>query len=528
MTSTTTSANSRLALAGLIVAVSMTTIDQTIVALSGPTIETDLAITHDAMQWVVNVYLIAAAAAFLLGGRLADVFGHKRMALIGIAAFGATSLLCSLAPAGEFAVAWLVGARALQGIAGALMFPAAIGIVVQSFSRAGRAKAMATFFSITGAMTAIGPIAGGVLSQWTWRSVFWINIPLSLVAFVMVALAVPVASRRRERIDLLGAAVIAAGLGLIVFGLQQAGGWGWTDLRVVGAIIVGILLVGVFVLVERRVAQPLVRLQVFRARGFVLSDLAILFAASAFVSTFFFLSVYGQVSLHLSAIETGLLFLKFFIGFVIAAQIGSRRFDRSGARSVFLLGGLIGAAGFAWLAFAVTQIPANGGQFLNAQTWPIMLSGAGIGFMMSAASTDAVNRAIGASYGEVTALSQTMRNFGAALGMAIFTTIVTGALTDALITSFTGLGATADQARAVVSQLSGAAGQSDPAFAALPADVQTKFLLAVQQGYADAVAWAFVGCAVAMALVAVIGLLYPKGQISSTFAEDAQPEPVSA
>jgi hypothetical protein len=221
----------------------------------------------------------------------------------------------------------------------------------------------------------------------------------------------------------------------------------------------------------------------------------------------------------LSAIETGLLFLKFFIGFVVAAQIGSRRFDRIGARSVFVLGGLIGAAGFGWLAYAVTQIPANPGQFLNPQTWPIMLAGAGIGFMLSAASTDAVNRAIGASYGEVTAISQTMRNFGAALGMAVFTTVVTGALTDKLVSSFTALGAGADTARSVVAQVSGAAGKSDPAFAKLPAAVQEKFLDAVQQGYADAVSWAFVGCAIAMAIVVVIGLLYPKGQVSSSFVE---------
>lgn len=143
MSTARTGPRGTLALAGLIVAVSMTTIDQTIVALSGPTIESDLGLTHDAMQWAVNIYLIATAAFFLLGGRLADVFGHKRMALIGIAGFGLTSLLCSLAPTGDLAGAWLIGARALQGIAGAIMFPAAIGLVVQGFSREGRAKAMA-------------------------------------------------------------------------------------------------------------------------------------------------------------------------------------------------------------------------------------------------------------------------------------------------------------------------------------------------------------------------------------------------
>ena len=525
MSTTTATKASSLTLTGLIVAVSMTTIDQTIVALSAPTIETDLGLTHGAMQWAVNVYLIATAAAFLLGGRLADVFGHKRMVQLGIAGFGLTSLLCGLAPAGAYAGAWLITARALQGVAGAIMFPAAIGIVVQSFPRAGRAKAMATFFAITGAMTAVGPIAGGILTQWTWRSVFFVNLPLAVVAAVIIGCSAQPSVRRDERIDLRGAALVAAGLAAIVFGLQQAGSWGWTSPYVIISLLLGVILVIAFVLVERRTVQPLVKLQLFGDRGYLIVTLAIMFASMAFLSTFFFLSVYGQVSLELSAINTGLLFAKFFIGFVVAAQVGSRRFDRVGARSVLILGGLIGAAGFGWLAYSVTEIPADPGAFLNPQTWPIMLAGAGIGFMISAASTDAVNRAIGASYGEVTAVNQTMRNFGAALGLAIFTTVVTGVLTSKLTTSFTALGATAADAQRVVDQISGAQvghGSGSSAFDHLPAAVQQQFLQAVHQGYADAVAWAFAGAAIAMLVVAALGVCYPKGVVSSTFTDSAE------
>ncbi|MFT4164363.1 MAG: MFS transporter [Microlunatus sp.] len=512
-----------LTLAGQIVAVSMTTIDQTIVALSAPTIEIDLGLSHDLMQWAVNVYLIATAAAFLLGGRLADVFGHKTMVQIGIAGFGVTSLLCGLAPTGTYAAAWLIVARALQGVSGAIMFPAAIGIVVQTFPRAGRAKAMASFFAVTGAMTAIGPIAGGFLTQWTWRSVFWVNVPLAVVASIIIAVSAAPSSRRDERIDLPGALTIAAGLAAIVFGLQQAGSWGWTSPYVLGSLAGGVVLVVAFALVEHRTAEPLVKLELFRDRGFVIVTLATLFASMAFLSTFFFLSVYGQVSLQLTAINTGLLFGKFFVGFVIASQIGSRRFDRVGARSVLILGGLIGAAGFGWLAVSVTTIPANPGAVINPQTWPIMLAGAGVGFMISAASTDAVNRAIGASYGEVTAISQTMRNFGSALGLAVFSTLVTGVLTDKLIASFTALGAPASVAREVVGRISGAEtghGSGSADFGRLPAAVQQQFLQAVHQGYADAVAWAFGGAAVAMLVVTLLGCCYPRGVVSAAFADD--------
>ncbi len=506
-------------LVGLIIAVSMTTIDQTIVALGAPTIATDLGISHDAIQWAVNAYLLATAAFFLLGGRLADVLGHKRMALVGIAAFGVTSLLCSLAPAGALAGPWLVGSRILQGIAGALMFPAAIGIVVGSFSREGRAKAMATFFAITGAMTAIGPIAGGYLSQWTWRSIFWINLPLAVASFAIVAMTAKRAPRLPERIDVPGAATIAAGLGLVVFGLQQAGAWGWTSPGVLASLAAGSGFVAVFVLVERRVDQPLVKLQVFAERGFTLSTLSILCASFAFLATFYFLSVYGQVSLQLSALDTGLLFLKFFIGFVIAAQVGARRFDRVGARSVLLIGGVLGAAGYGWLAFAVRTIPTDPDSFLNPQTWPVVLAGAGIGFMFSAASTDAVNRAIGASYGEVTAISQTMRNFGGALGIAVLTTVVTHQLLNGLTDSFERLGAPPGSAQSAVDAISGTGPAATSALADAPQAVQDTVMHAVQQGYADGVSWAFAGAAVAMALVVALSALYPRGQVSARFSD---------
>ncbi|MFP3467098.1 MFS transporter [Leifsonia sp. SIMBA_070] len=514
--------SSNLALTGLILAVSMTTIDQTIVALSAPSIQQNLGLTHDGMQWAVNVYLLTTAAFFLLGGRVADVVGHKRMALVGIAGFGITSLLCGLAPTGDLAEPWLVTARALQGVSGAIMFPAAIGIVVDGFARESRGRAMAIFFAITGAMTAIGPIAGGYLTQWTWRAIFWVNVPIAVAAFVIVLVAARPSARRDERIDWLGAAIVASGMGLVVFGLQQASPWGWADPAVIGSLVVGAALLVLFVLVQRRSGHPLIRIAAFRDRGFTLSTIATLFASIAFISTFFFLSVYGQVSLQLSAGETGLLFLKFFIGFVVASRLGSVRFDKSGARSVVLLGGIIGAAGFGWLASSMTDLSLNAHAFFNQQTWPIVVAGAGIGLMFSPVSTDAVNRAIGASYGEVSAISQTMKNFGGALGLAVFTTIVTSRLTDLLTDSFVKLGGSASDAQTAVDRISGASGDGG-SLSKLPAAIQEQILHAVRADYASAVQWAFWGMAAAMVVVAVVGVFYPAGRTSLPEGADAAP-----
>ena len=499
--------SSNLALTGLILAVSMTTIDQTIVALSAPSIQQNLGLTHDGMQWAVNVYLLTTAAFFLLGGRIADVIGHKRMALVGIAGFGLTSLLCGLAPSGDLAEPWLVAARALQGISGAIMFPAAIGIVVEGFARESRGRAMAIFFAITGAMTAIGPIAGGYLTVWTWRAIFWVNVPIAIAAFIIVAVAARPSERRHERIDWLGAAVVAVGMGLVVFGLQQASPWEWDSPAVIASLVLGAALLVLFVVVQRRVSQPLIRIAAFRDRGFALSTVATLFASVAFISAFFFLSVYGQVSLQLSATETGLLFLKFFIGFVVASRIGSVRFDKYGARMVVLFGGVIGAIGFGWLATTATNLS-------------IVVAGAGIGLMFSPVSTDAVNRAIGASYGEVSAISQTMKNFGGALGLAVFTTIVTSRLTDLLTDSFAKFGGSAADAQSAVDRISGASGTGS-GLSNLPSAIQEQILHAVRADYASAAQWAFWGMAAAMAIVAVVGIFYPAGRTS--LPEAAEP-----
>lgn len=512
---------SRWALTGVILAVSMTTIDQTIVALSVPTIEQHLGVTHDAMQWVVNIYLLATAAFFLVGGRLADVFGYRRMVIIGIAGFGLTSLLCGCAPNGDFAAAWLIVARALQGVSGAIMFPAAIGIVVEAFPRETRGRSMATFFTITGAMTAVGPIAGGYLNEWTWRAIFWVNVPIAIVALILVPLTTRASTRRYEKIDWMGAAVIALGMIGVVFGLQQASSWGWTNPVVLVSLGLGAILIVTFVVLQSRSAIPLLRIDAFRDRGFLLSTLCTLFASAAFVSTFFFLSVYGQVSLAMSPMDTGLLFLKLFAGFVIGSRIGSSWFDRHGARLVIIGGGLVGAFGFAWLTHTLTNLNIDPVALFNAQTLPIVVAGLGFGLMLTPVSTDAVNRAVGARYSEVSAVTQTMKNFGAALGMAVFSTMVTSALTTSLTASFAKFGGTAHDAQSAINQLQGASSAHDGGpLAHLPQVIQEQVTHAVQNDYALAAQWAFGGMVVAMVIVAVLGVFYPK-QRTSHNAEQA-------
>src|ERR1700684_2658219 len=178
-----------LVLTAMIFAVAMTFIDQTIVSIAAPNIQHDLGLSSSGMQWGINAYLLALAALFAFGGRLADTVGHRRMVVLGVIVFAGASALCGATPRGAAAETWLVAFRALQGLGGAIMFPAALAIVVNTFELRQRGRALALFFGIAGGLTAVGPIAGGYLLEWTWRAIFLINVPVALIPFAPITIS---------------------------------------------------------------------------------------------------------------------------------------------------------------------------------------------------------------------------------------------------------------------------------------------------------------------------------------------------
>ena len=191
-------------LAAMVFAVAMTFIDQTIVAIVAPNIQRELGLTNTGVQWAINAYLLALAALFAFGGRLADTVGHRRMVVIGVIIFAGASAMCGLTPKGAAAQTWIVTFRAVQGAGGALMFPAALGIVVQTFPLHQRGRALALFFGIAGGLTAVGPVLGGYLTEWTWRAIFWVNIPVAVIALVLIMVSRPVTDYRWAPIDYRG------------------------------------------------------------------------------------------------------------------------------------------------------------------------------------------------------------------------------------------------------------------------------------------------------------------------------------
>ncbi len=505
-----------LALAAMMFAVSMMFIDQTIVSIAIPTIQRELHLSEQGVQWIVNGYLLSLSAFFVLGGRLSDIFGHKRMVLLGVTIFAVSSAMCGATPAGTFDEAWLIFFRIVQGIGAALLFPAALAIVVSAFPLRERGKALALFFGITGGLTAIGPILGGYLSEWTWRAIFWVNIPVAIIAIVLTLMAKIHTKHKKEPIDYLGAVLIASGMAFSVLGLQQASAWGWVDWKTIGCVIVGLVLLVIFFKVETRVPVPLVKVQIFKDRAFFVDNAVLFFAMMAFVPVFFFGSVYSQVVLGYDASNAGLYLLVFFAGFAPGVQVGGRLLDKSGPKASVIAGCAIAAIGFFFWAQKLTDYS------LSAQ-WPyIVIAGAGIGLLLGPASTDAVNRSINASYGEVTGINQTIRNYGSSLGLAILGTILINSSTSRIVNTLTGFGVPADEAASVGSQIASGGGSETTIPAGIPQNIVDQIGAAIQLDFAQANQVVFYGMSVALVLAFIVALFHPGGMVTQE-AEESVP-----
>ncbi len=502
-----------LILAAMIFAVAMTFIDQTIVSIAAPEIQRELGLSSTGVQWAINAYLLSLAALFAFGGRLADTVGHRRMVTLGVILFASASALCGLTPKGSLAEAWIVTFRVLQGAGGAIMFPAALAIVVQTFALRERGRALALFFGIAGALTAIGPILGGYLTQWTWRAIFWVNIPVAIVALILIAISRPTTVHRPARMDYRGLALIASGVGLSVFGFQQSSLWGWSNPGTWACIVAGAALLVVFYFVELRTPSPLIAVRIFRIRAFLVENIVLLTSNLVFIPVFFFASEYAQIALGKSPSQAGIILLYFFLGFVLAAQIGGRLLDRVGAKRPVVLGCALGAVGFWLWAGKVTGLD------FVAQQWFIALTGAGMGFMLGPASTDAVSRASRLSYGEATGITQTVRNYAASLGLAILGTILVAQLRSRVATSLIAQGLSSARAHAEASSLSqsragGGSIASIPHFVRLDFAYATRSVLYVM--------------AAIMAVAAIVALVGLRAGVQREAADAPQADPAEA
>jgi MFS family permease len=388
------------------------------------------------------------------------------------------------------------------------MFPAAIAIVVVTFDLRSRGRALALFFGIAGGLTAIGPIAGGYLIEWTWRAIFWINIPVALIALALIAVSRPANEARPAPMDFRGLALIVLGVGLSVFGFQQSALWGWGNPAIWVSIVAGVILLVVFYFVERRTESPLINVRIFSNRTFTVENIILGIASAAFIPVFFFAAIYGQIALAEKATQSSLIILYFFLGFVVCAQIGGRLLDRIGAKRPVVLGCALAAIGFGLWAGKATDL------HVGAQVIYIVMAGAGMGLMLGQANTDAINRASRYSYGEATGITQTVRNYGASLGFAILGTLLITRFRSGVTSSLTAKGlpgpAAASEA-AKIAQLQGGNGN----VATIPPFIRADFAGAIRD--------VLLGMCVVMAIAGLVALRGLKRGVQQETDDTAAP-----
>jgi EmrB/QacA subfamily drug resistance transporter len=408
----------------LVPAMAMVMIDFTIVSISATTIQSDLSLSETAVQWLVTAYALSTAAFVALGGKLGDIFGHRRIVVTGVIVFALSSLMCGLVPDDSgVSEVWLIFFRLVQGIGAGMLIPSATVLVLDAFPGSERGKGLAIFFIVAGLFTAVGPIAGSYLTEfWTWRAIFWINVPVALLALIEFRFVKLNDVKRPAKVDVRGAVLIVLGMGLTVLGIQQSTEWGWDSPATIGSILAGLIVLGVFYNVERKTEDPLIDVNAMIAnRPFAVDNLLTFLAFGPWLAVFFFGSMYFQVAVGQEPTQAGFSILTMFYSFFVAARIGGGWMDKFGAKKPVAVGFLLGTIGMiVW-----------GGE-LSELSHPetligMLLTGAGFGLIFSPLNTDALNRLPDEMRGQGSGVIQTFRNFGSALGMAIMGTIVAGA-----------------------------------------------------------------------------------------------------
>ncbi len=396
----------------------MVVLDATIVNVALPSIQHGLGFSPAGLQWVVNAYTLVFGGFLLLGGRASDLFGRQRLFLIGLAVFSIASLINGVATSSGL----LVGGRVLQGLGAALVSPAALSIVTTTFAEGSeRTKALGIWSAIAAGGGAVGLLVGGFLTDvLSWRWVFFINLPIGLVAFVLAIryIANTRAEKRPETVDIAGATTVTAGLLVLVYDIVKAQQYGWLSGRTIGLFAVAVALLGAFVLIESRSKAPLIRLGIFRIRSLTSANAAMLFVASGLFGMFYFASIYVQEILGYSPMQAGAAFVPVTFGIVIGAGAAQGLIKKFGVRLVPVVGIIAAAAGLILLS----RIPLHG-TYLRDLFPGLMIMSIGMGLTFVPVTLIATTNIHPEDAGLASGLFNTSQQVGGALGLAMLSSI---------------------------------------------------------------------------------------------------------
>lgn len=396
-------------------------LDTTVVNIALPSIQHALKFSDASLQWVINAYLLCFGGFLLLAGRLSDRVGGKRMFLAGMLAFGVGSAMNALTPS----AAVLVIGRALQGLGGATLMPTTLSTINTTFTDPDeRSRALGVWTAIQVGSVALGLILGGVItSELSWRWIFTINIPIAIVAFLGAVQFVPDlrAKARDSGFDLAGAVTITAGLGLVVYALSAAPGWGWGAGSTVGLLVAGAVLVLGFVLIEWRTRRPMVPLGIFRIRPLAAGNIGFLFTSAGMYGMFFFSSLYVQDVLGYSALRSGVALLPLTMGVLVGAGGSQPLIKLLKVRVVALIGLAVGVIG----VLLLTRITV-GGAYATGFLPGLFVAAVGLGLAMVPFTMMATSGVPESDNGLASGLYTATSYTGGAVGLAVLSTIAAG------------------------------------------------------------------------------------------------------
>ena len=405
----------------------MVVIDISIVNVALPSIKIALQFSEVDLQWVVNAYTLVFAGFLLLGGRAADLLGRRSVLIAGLILFTTASLACGFAQSS----AVLVGARAVQGLGGAIISPAALSILTVTFAEGPeRNRAIGVWGAVAGGGAAIGVIMGGLLTQGLdWRWVFFVNVPIGIMTAVLTARLISESrdESRPRSYDVLGAVTATAGLVLLVYTLVNTTQYAWTSARTIGGLLGAAALLVVFLAIEARTAYPLVPLGIFRSRTLSGANVVALLLGLAIFAVFYFLSLYMQQVLGFSPLRTGFAYLPVTMGFIIVGGAASTLVGRLGVKWLLTFGMLVAASAFLLL----TQLPDHGSYATDILPAFIILPlGAGLAFL--SVTNAAVAGVESSEAGLASALLNTSQQVGGAVGLGLLSTIAASRTTSVL------------------------------------------------------------------------------------------------
>jgi len=395
----------------------MVALDTLVVVTALPAIQRDLHANLSMLEWTINAFTLAFAAGIITAAALGDRLGRRRIFTIGLGLFTLASAACALAPT----TGLLIAARGIQGLGAAMVMPVSLTILASAFPPQRRGTIVGIYGGIGGLAIASGPLVGGAITQGLdWHWIFWINVPIGIVATLLARLLLSESHGPTTRLDLSAAALMSGGAIAIVWGLIRAGEVGWGSGQVIISLILGVALIAGFLAWEREATHPMLPLRLFATRGFAAANVTAFLMSGAISAAAFLIAQYFQFALGFSPLDTGLRLLPWTATPLVIAPLAGLLSDRIGARSVLVVGMLLQGVGLAWIALIAVVGVGYGGFVL-----PLIIAGVGISMALPVVSTAVVSAVAHHDMGKASGVNSTLQRFGGAFAIAVAAAVFT-------------------------------------------------------------------------------------------------------